>query len=393
VTGERTLGRWRLDALPAIVVPFVVGFIQVMGSTGADYRMRYQSVHLDILAYALLLAGPVALLARRRAPVVALITVMAVITCYVLRGYVLGPVFLSMVVAIVAAVIRGRRTAAWAITGGAVAVIAALAPFLPLGPFRLHTWSFTHTLGALTWLLLLLTGAELLRIRSERAAEARRMRAEEERRQASEERLRIARELHDVLAHSISMINVQAGVALHLMDERPEQARTALTAIKDASKEALSEVRSVLGVLRQVDESAPRSPTAGLDRLDDLLARARGAGLTVRTQTTGARRPLPAGTDLAAFRIVQEAVTNVTRHAGPGVTARVHLTYGEDGLRIEVDDDGRGAPGDLPTGGNGIAGMRERVSALGGELSVGPNDDGRGFHVRARLPLDPEEPP
>src|SRR5262245_29491178 len=165
------MGRWRLDALPAFVVALPVGFIQMMGSTGADYRMHYQSVHLDILAYAMLLAGPVALLARRRAPVAVLITVMTVTTGYVLRGYVFGPVFLSMIVAIVAAVIRGRRTAVWAVTGGTVAVISAIGPFTPFGPFRLHVWSYGHALGVLTWLLLVLTAAELLRIRSERAAE------------------------------------------------------------------------------------------------------------------------------------------------------------------------------------------------------------------------------
>src|SRR3569833_3522631 len=156
-----------------------------------------------------------------------------------------------------------------------------------------------------TWLRLVRTGAEVVRFRRERADEIRRTHEEEGRRQASEERLRIARELHDVRAHNISMINVQAGVALHLMHERPEQARTALAASKDASKEALTEVRSVLGVLRQVDESAPRAPAAGLARLDDLLARTRVAGLTVRVRTAGTERTLPAGVVLVVFRIIQ----------------------------------------------------------------------------------------
>jgi signal transduction histidine kinase len=389
------MNRWRPGGLPALVVALVVGSIQLMGSTGADYRMHYQSQHLDILAYALLVAGPVALVARRRAPAATLAAVMAVTACYVLRGYVYGPFFFSLIVAIAAAVTAGRRTAAWVIAGCGFAALNILALLAPIGPIHPNAWSLGHALGTLTWLLLLLTGAELLRIRSERAAEVRRTRAEEERRQASEERLRIARELHDVLAHNISMINVQAGVALHLMDERPEQARTALTAIKEASKEALTEVRSVLGVLRQVDETAPRSPTAGLARLDDLVSRARVAGITVRTRTTGDPRPLPAGVDLAAFRIVQEALTNVTRHAGPGVTATVHLAYGDGDLVLEVQDDGRGAPGDLPDGGNGIAGMRERVAALGGDLVAGPRPGADGFRVRARLPaklLGPGEP-
>ncbi|MEV5747045.1 histidine kinase [Actinoallomurus sp. NPDC052308] len=379
--------RWRPGALAVWVIPLVVGFIQVMGSTGADANMRYQARHLDALAYALLVAGPVALLARRRLPVAALAVVFAVTDCYILRGHVLGPVFLSMVVAIVAAVGAGRRVAAWIVTGAGFAVLNGVGALTPFGPFRLRAWPATHALVMLIWLLLVLTGAELVRIRSERAAEARRTRAEEERRRASEERLRIARELHDVLAHNISMINVQAGVALHLMDERPEQARTALAAIKEASKEALTEVRSVLGVLRQVDEDAPRAPTAGLGRLDDLVSRARAAGITVRTRVTGRPYPLPAGIDLAAFRILQEGLTNVTRHAGPGVTATVRVAYGAGELLLEVEDDGRGAPGDLPGGGDGIPGMRERVTALGGEMTAGPRPGADGFRVRATLPV------
>lgn len=387
--GERIAGRWRLSDLPVFVVPLVVGFIQVMGSTGADYRMRYQAIHLDILAYALLVAGPIALVGRRRVPVATLATTMAVVACYVLRGYVFGPIFLSVIVAIIAIVTAGRRVAAWVVTGTGFAALNALAVLAPAGPLRLKSWSLGHALAMLTWLLLVLTGAELVRIRTERAAEVRRTRAEEARRQASEERLRIARELHDVLAHNISMINVQAGVALHLMDERPEQARTALSAIKEASKEALTEVRSVLGVLRQVDESPPRSPTAGLARLPDLISRAHVAGITVRTRTSGDPRPLPAGIDLAAFRIAQEALTNVTRHAGPGVTATVDVAYGDGELLLEIEDDGRGAPGDLPGGGNGIPGMRERVAALGGELFAGPRAGAHGFRVQARLPTPP----
>ncbi|GLY91364.1 sensor histidine kinase [Actinoallomurus iriomotensis] len=386
MTGERGT-RWRPGDLPVFVVPIFVGFLQLVGSSGADVHMPYPHMLLDALAYALLTTGPFALLFRRRYPTVALSVVMTATVLYLLRGYVFGPVFLSPVVAIVATVGAGRRVAAWAIPGGALTVLGVVSPFTPFGPFRLAYWSFGHTLVVFTWLVVLLTGAEILRVRRERADEVRRTRAEEERRQASEERLRIARELHDVLAHNISMINVQAGVALHLMDERPEQARTALSAIKEASKEALTEVRSVLGVLRQVDESAPRSPAAGLARLDDLLARARVAGITVHTETTGEPRPLPAGVDLAAFRIIQEALTNVTRHAGPGVTATVRVRYGDEGLFVEVLDDGRGAPGDLPRGGNGIPGMRERVAALGGEISTGPRTDAVGFHVRARLPV------
>jgi signal transduction histidine kinase len=212
--------------------------------------------------------------------------------------------------------------------------------------------------------------------------------------------MRIARELHDVLAHNISLINVQAGVALHLMDEQPGQSRSALVAIKQASNDALGELRSVLDILRQGDEAAPRSPASGLADLDGLVAGAGATGLEVRTRVEGTPRPLPAGTDLAAYRIVQESLTNVTRHAGPA-TATVRIAYGRDALTVQVDDDGKGleSAGGRPgsdsdrsnrrpdRSGNGIRGMRERVAALGGDLTAGSRPGG-GFRVLAHLPLD-----
>jgi signal transduction histidine kinase len=187
-------------------------------------------------------------------------------------------------------------------------------------------------------------------------------------------------------------------VALHLIDEQPEQARTALAAINDASAEALREVRSVLGVLRGTGEQPPRAPTAGVARLDDLVSRAAAAGLEVSLDISGERRALPASIDLAAFRIVQESLSNVVRHAAAG-SATVTLTYGSSELTVQVDDDGRGADSSRSGGGSGageaghgmgsgIAGMRERATALGGSLDAGPLPAG-GFRVRASLPLSP----
>jgi signal transduction histidine kinase len=192
-------------------------------------------------------------------------------------------------------------------------------------------------------------------------AEHTRRQAEQARRRASEERVRIAQELHDVVAHNISLINVQAGVALHLMDSggngSPDQARAALAAIKQASKETLGELRSVLGILRaEPGEHAPLSPAAGLDQLDGLIAGATSAGLSVHTEVTGDRVPLPPSTDLAAYRIVQEALTNVIKHVGAAAVT-VRLRYGETNLGIEVTDDGgtitggaTGAPSGAPSG-------------------------------------------
>jgi signal transduction histidine kinase len=183
------------------------------------------------------------------------------------------------------------------------------------------------------------------------------------------------------------MINVQSGVALHLLDEQPEQARTALSAINEASADALREVRSALSVLRGSREQPPRSPTAGLDGIDGLVARTNGTGLGVSLVIRGDRRPLPASVDLAAFRIVQESLTNVVRHAD-AATARVELTYGSAELTVQIEDDGQGNE-TSNAGGSGIVGMRERAAALGGELEAGPVA-GRGFRVRARLPLGSE---
>jgi signal transduction histidine kinase len=350
--------------------------------------------HLDLLAYALLALGPVALLARRRHPRAVLAFVFGVTLVYVILGYVQGPNYLSLVFAVVAAAKAGDRIAA------RLALVAGWVVFLWL-PVALGITGAPTVLGALAitaWLLVLLAGAEGMRLRRERAADARRARELQADRQADEERLRIARELHDVLAHNISLINVQSGVALHLIDERPEQARTALAAINDASAEALREVRSVLGVLRGSGEQPPRTPTVGLARLADLVSRTEAAGVAVSLEISGEPKPLPASIDLAAFRIVQESLTNVIRHARSG-RATVALTYGGSELTVQVDDDGHGADGPRSGGapgageaghgtGSGVAGMHERAMALGGSLDAGPSPAG-GFRVRARLPLSP----
>jgi signal transduction histidine kinase len=230
--------------------------------------------------------------------------------------------------------------------------------------------------------------------------------------------MRIARDLHDVVAHNISVINVQANTALHLMDRQPERARSALSTINDVSKQALVELRTVLGVLRDVDasgaaEAAPLVPAPGLARLGDLVAHAAAVGLAVRVEQDGERVRLPADVDLAAYRIIQEALTNSARHSG-GSRATVRLSYGGHGLRVEVDDDGTSRPPDRgdtgPAGsaqssgraasprglndrpaqasgsGHGIIGMTERAAALGGTLEAGPRPAG-GFRVRTWLPL------
>jgi signal transduction histidine kinase len=187
-----------------------------------------------------------------------------------------------------------------------------------------------------------------------------------------------------VVSHNISVINVQDNTALHLMDRQPERAREALTAIHEVSRQALGELRTVLGVLRTEDGSAaPLGPSPGLSRLAELASAT--AGLAVRVETDGAPRPVPAGVDVAAYRIVQEALTNAVRHSG-GRSATVRVRYEPDELTVSVTDDGVG--GALPARrGNGVAGMSERARALGGSLEAGPRISGRGFQVMARLPI------
>ena len=215
----------------------------------------------------------------------------------------------------------------------------------------------------------------------QRAEEAERTKDEAARRKAMEERLRIARELHDSLTHSISVIQVQAGVAVHLARKRGEAAPPALAAIQEASADAARELRATLSVLRR-DEDQDGS---GLGHLPSLVARARAAGLPVTVTVTGTERPLPGEVDQAAYRIVQEALTNITRHAGEAC-ATVRLWYEPSGLTVQVDDDGKAAGPQPSAPGLGLIGMRERVSALGGRLQAGPQASG-GFRVRAELPL------
>ena len=243
-------------------------------------------------------------------------------------------------------------------------------------------------LALAAWLAALLSGAEVVRARRERRAEAARSQAEAMRRQAIEERLVIARELHDVVAHNMALINMRAGIALHLLDRDPAAAAEALTVIKGASKDAIVELRSILGVLRQVDDDQPRLPTPGLEELDELIDRTEAAGVHVRLDSDGSLdvAALPRDVDLAAYRIVQESLTNVARHADPP-TAVVRIRTVGDTLDIDVLDEGLPArrPGG-PSNGNGIAGMTERAASVGGTLTVGPRP-GRGFAVRARLPI------
>ena len=343
------------------------------------------------VGYGLLLAGAAALLFRRQYPLAVLWTTVSVAFAYDMLNFPGGLCAIAIGVALYSVADAGHRRAGIAAIG--VVGIGFLAIGVLLGRGHITDLASAFWFGG--WLVASLVLGETTRSRraylaqvEERALAAEQSREDEARRRASEERIRIARELHDILAHRISMISVQSGVGAHLMDRRPEEARRALLAINDASKEALRELRATLGVLRQVDEPDPRAPAPGLAQLSGVIESTSAAGLDVRLDVIGEPRDLPAGVDLAAYRIIQESLTNVVRHAR-AASARIAIAYRRADVLIEIEDDGRGSgdPGQESPGGNGMLGMRERATALGGELEAGRQADG-GFRVTARLPLD-----
>ncbi|MFD5812718.1 sensor histidine kinase [Streptomyces sp. NPDC127038] len=378
--GHRARWPWRSTLLLTVFV--------LVGSGFAAHAQHGDRLALDPFSRALLLVGSGLLLWRQRYPVFVVFGTAAVTLVYVAAGYPYGPVFLPVAVACISAVLAGHRRAAWTAVGllwaGHLLVAHWLYRRLPPAGDRPPSW--TQEIAIAAWVVAVVALSELIRVRREQWGRERAERAQAARRRADEERLRIARELHDVLAHSISVINVQAGVGLALLDSDPEQARTALTTIKAASKEALGEVRQVLDTLRAPGE-APRAPAPGLDRLPELVEQAASAGLTVEIE---GEAPAPApGADLAAFRIVQEALTNVVRHSGSR-RARVRFEHERGVLRLRIDDDGPATGAEAGGSGNGLAGMRERAAALGGTIEAGPREDG-GFRVLAVLPWKAKE--
>jgi signal transduction histidine kinase len=381
-----------------VTVAVVWTALAVGGAAGeAHYRSGTSVVdtHPSAAAYALIVVAGAALVWRRRWPLPVLAVATAGVTAWSAAGFVNGaPLLLPIVALYTLASVTPRRTnARTAIAAGAVVLVAlgvsegAAAPLGWIGgpnttlPFEVATAvGIGFTIAA---------RREHLAAVQERAVRAEETREHEARRRVDAERLRIARELHDVVAHSMAMINVQAGVAAHVIDTRPQQAAQALTAIKAASKEGLRELRAILNVLRQADEPDTTSPAPGLTQLDSLVSATRQAGLPVELERRGTGAALPAAVDLAAYRIVQESLTNVLRHAGPTPTT-VCVDHRPGRLLIDVTDaGGAGPPSESTEGaGTGIRGMRERAEALGGMVVAAPRAAG-GFSVHAELPLEP----
>jgi signal transduction histidine kinase len=342
------------------------------------------------VGYALVLLHTLPLAARRRFPGTVLAICVAsglAIAALGLPPIVLG---LAILVAVYSVAAYGDR---WvSLAGLAAAALGSAAVQLTPGGFQAPTVVSNGLIIGAAWLLGHFVGVRRRYITrlEERTAELERARAELARRAVTEERLRLARELHDVVAHCISMIAVQSGVGAHVADTQPEEAAKALAAIEATSRAALTELRRLLGVLRQDSEpQGDLAPVPGLADLDGLLAEVAKAGLAVKLRVNGTRPPLPAGVDLSAYRIVQEALTNVVKHAGPA-RAQVVVGYRDQDVTVEVTDDGRGVVTSVSDGragtGHGLIGMRERVQAFGGDFQAGPCPGG-GFRVAARLPL------
>jgi signal transduction histidine kinase len=369
-------------------LPYVIGGVALGGLLLGDSALAPDAGPVHVLDAVLVLVMAAAVAMCRRRPVVALIVVTVVMLAFHVRVHpgvaaafpVLGTVYV--------AAWRGYRASAalasLVFLGGFLARDISVAPADRPGQQIIERTSLL-----LGWFVAANVAGLVTRQRQaylqqveQRAIEAELTREEMALRRAGEERLRIARDLHDSLTHSISVIKVQAGIAVHLARKHDEEPSAALLAIQEASTAAMRELRATLDVLRKPADA----DGVGLARVDELAERTLAAGVPVAVTVTGQPRDLPVEVDQAGYRVVQEALTNVARHAGPA-TAQIHVEYAAKGLTVSVVDDGLASPTQPVTPGVGLSGMRERVTGLGGTLHAAPRDAG-GFAVQATFPLD-----
>jgi len=368
----------------ALAVAFTVAALAITTAIGNDDR---EQQNLDAFGIALVVVAGASLAWRRVSPVIVLIVSTIALSIYALVDYQGGPVYLAPMIAVYTMASRdGRRRAIPYAIGAAAALFAgAFVHTLENGTFVTHLLYLGWVVGAVLVGDAVHNRREYLIGLEERARHLEETREEEARRRVAEERLRIARDLHDVVAHSLASINIQSGAGLHVINRHPDQASDALAAIKHASKEALDELRATLDMLRD-DGEAPRAPTPGLGDLAMLTSGAERAGIPVDVSVSGPVRHLPPAVELTAYRIIQESLTNVMRHAGPA-HACVSITYAPAAVDIEVVDDGTGSARVRTANGHGIRGMRERAAIVGGRVEAGPRADG-GYRVRAHLPSE-----
>jgi signal transduction histidine kinase len=372
------MGRERLR-VPAAVRDWAVATGVAALLVGTGLSAESSTATGDLLGYALLAGGGLALAAARRAPLLVLAVTGLSAVGYQAAGF--DVLAVSYLVAVYGAVRAGHR---------AITVAASLALLLALHLTALIVQdepvreAFGRGGGVLeiAWLIAAFAAGEAVRQAERRAEEAERTREETARRRADEERLRIARELHDSLTHQISVIKVQSEVAVHVARRLGERVPDAMLAIQEAGREAGRELRATLEALRDDDTTPPR----GLDDVAELVDSSRTLGLDATLTIDGRQHDVPAAVDRTVYRIVQEALTNVARHAD-ATTAAVRISCLPDSLAIRIDDDGKAASATAALPGLGLLGMRERVTALGGRLRAEPRDGG-GFTVQAELPVD-----
>ncbi|WP_327257086.1 sensor histidine kinase [Streptomyces sp. NBC_01244] len=370
------IGRFRVRAgvRDRLIAVGVAAALLVTGLSG-----RHSGTGLDLFGYVLLVVGGLALAAGRRAPVAVLAVTGLCAVGYQAAGFDVAAV--AFLFAVYAAMRAGHRLVTVTVS---VAVLSAL-PVAALASGLHDTGeAFAQARGALqiAWLIAAGAAGEALRQAEQRADEAERTREETARRRAGEERLHIARELHDSLTHQISVIKVQSEAAAHVARKRGEEVPQALLAIREAGREASRELRATLEALRDDDTTPP----PGLDHVTELVERAGGTGLETKLTIEGERHDVPAAVGRTVYRIVQESLTNIARHAD-ATTAAVRIDYRPDAVALQVDDNGKATPDTAPVPGMGLLGMRERVTALGGHLRAAPRGEG-GFTVQAELPVE-----
>ncbi len=382
---------WVVDSI--IAVAFVI--LGLASTTGRGQVPRSFYEPMDALGIVLVLAASVPFVFRQHAPLAVLLVATTAVVANMLLGHNEGltPFFIWVAVVTVGAMCPPRKTVT-----GAIAVLAGLLTLLVSDGYGFDAESFVVNAALLAAMFMfginLRTRKARIAALEDRAEAVEREKEEEARRAVADERLHIARELHDVVAHSMGVIAVQASVGEHLIDDDPAEAKRALAAISGVSRSTLAEIRRMLGVLRETDDDTGAggpeyAPAPGLSELDRLIGEFDRAGIPATLSYGGERQELPRGVDLTAFRIVQEALTNVLKHAGPA-KASVLVRYEPGALGLEIVDDGRGVNGHADgRGGHGLVGMRERVAVYGGTLETGPNVGG-GFRVAVRIPY--EEP-
>ncbi|MFI9155467.1 sensor histidine kinase [Streptomyces sp. NPDC053367] len=372
------MGKRRFE-VPAAVGDWViaVGVASLMLGTGWSGEDLGTGLHLP--GYALLALGGLALAARRRAPVVVLAVTGLCAVGYQAAGF--DVLAVPYLVAVYGAVRAGHRVRA--VTASITLLVTLQLTALALRDGAAATVSVqARSTLELAWLIAAFAAGEALRQAEQRADEAERTREETARRRADEERLHIARELHDSLTHQISVIKVQSEVVVHVARRRGENVPEALLAIQEAARDASRELRATLSVLRDDDTTPP----PGLGHIPELVERAGRSGLEATLTIEGQRHDVPTAVGRTAYRIVQESLTNVVRHAAAS-TASVRIDYRPDALSLRIDDDGKATPDTAPVPGIGLLGMRERVTALGGRLRAEPRTKG-GFTVQVELPVD-----